>query len=343
MKNTISKEYYLSNEILNFNFCPFLSFWKTQFLNVSQLFVLQYILHYNEITVRVEIVITSYALMFNVLEGGVSEPIGWSKDNLTNNRSVIILDESNQVVWLWHGSNQGLVARRTALRQADSLKGHGYTVGKSIIGRDLKNIMEIDQRKISRDPTTDEMWGNLEKVLNRDIKKLENHIVTFEISGSESLISKPIKEKTVVKETKTTIKTVEKASPEPIVKETPPPATTPTFKPTNEYDVSPDTPKVTKPKPSEEKLATSKQTIDPPLQAKIGFVLAGILDHYDDIWVSKKNDGSYSVEMMDGPICLFKVSEGAKISFSPDSFKGISTSVKLEIQKKFVSLSQLIL
>ncbi|MBY9017965.1 MAG: hypothetical protein KGD66_03940 [Candidatus Lokiarchaeota archaeon] len=297
-------------------------------------------IYYNEITVRVEIVITSYALMFNVLEGGVSEPIEWSKDNLTDNRSVIILDESNQIVWLWHGSRQGLVARRTALRQADSLKGHGYTVGKSIIGRDLKNIMEIDQRKIGRDPTTDEIYGKLEIVLNRDNKKLENYVVTFEMSGSEPLISKPIEEKPVVKETKPTIKPVEKTSPEPIVKEIPPPATTPTFKPTNEYDIPEEK---TKPKPSEEKLPTSEQTMDPALQAKIGFVVAGILDHYDDIWVSKKNDGSYSVEMMDGPICLFKVSEGAKISFSPDSFKGISTTVKLEIQKKFVSLSKLIL
>ena len=323
--------------------------------------------YYNEITVRVEIDITSYALMFNVLEGGVSEPIEWGKDNLTDDRSVIILDESNQIVWLWHGSKQGLVARRTALRQADSLKGHGYSVGKSIIGRDLKQIMEIDQRKIGRDPTTDETYGNLEKLLNRENKKLENYVVTFETSGIEPLISKPIEEKAVFKETTTPIKAVEKEPPEPIVKEIepsisklieekavveetkttikeiPPLTTKPTFKPTTEYDASPDTQKVTKPIPIEEKLPTSKETMDPPLQAKIGFVLAGILDHYSDIWVSKKTDGSYSVEMMDGPICLFKVSEGAKISFSPDSFKGISTNVKLEIQKKFVSLSQLIL
>ena len=124
----------------------------------------------------------------------------------------------------------------------------------------------------------------------------------------------------------------------PIIKEIPSQTTTPSFKPTNEYNVPEE-----KPKPSEDKLPASKETVEPALQAKIGFVIAGILDHFDDIWVSKKSDGSYSVEMMDGPICLFKVSEGAKISFSPDSFKGISTNVKLEIQKKFVSLSKLIL
>ena len=299
--------------------------------------------YYNEITVRVEIVITSYALMFNVLEGGVSEPIEWSKDNLTADRSIIILDESNQVVWLWHGTKQGLVARRTALRQADSLKGHGYTVGKSIIGRDLKHIKEIDQRKIGRDPATDEIYGHLENLLNRESKKLENFVVTFEMRADEPLLSKPVEDKPVAKVTTTPIKQIEKEPPKPIVKETPPPATTPTFTPTNEYDASEDTPKVIKPKPSEEKLHSSEKVLTPELQAKIGFVLAGVLDHFDDIWVSKKNDGSYSVEMMDGPICLFKVSEGSKISFSPDSFKGLSTNVKLEIQKKFVSLSKLIL
>ena len=299
--------------------------------------------YYNEITVRVEIVITSYALMFNVLEGGVSEPIEWSKVNLTADRSIIILDESNQVVWLWHGTKQGLVARRTALRQADSLKGHGYTVGKSIIGRDLKHIKEIDQRKIGRDPATDEIYGHLENLLNRESKKLENFVVTFEMRADEPLLSKPVEDKPVAKVTTTPIKQIEKEPPKPIVKETPPPATTPTFTPTNEYDASEDTPKVIKPKPSEEKLHSSEKVLTPELQAKIGFVLAGVLDHFDDIWVSKKNDGSYSVEMMDGPICLFKVSEGSKISFSPDSFKGLSTNVKLEIQKKFVSLSKLIL
>ena len=299
--------------------------------------------YYNEITVRVEIGITSYALMFNVLEGGVSEPIEWSKDNLTADRSIIILDESNQVVWLWHGTKQGLVARRTALRQADSLKGHGYTVGKSIIGRDLKHIKEIDQRKIGRDPATDEIYGHLENLLNRESKKLENFVVTFEMRADEPLLSKPVEDKPVAKVTTTPIKQIEKEPPKPIVKETPPPATTPTFTPTNEYDASEDTPKVIKPKPNEEKLHSSEKVLTPELQAKIGFVLAGVLDHFDDIWVSKKNDGSYSVEMMDGPICLFKVSEGSKISFSPDSFKGLSTNVKLEIQKKFVSLSKLIL
>ncbi|MEJ2296547.1 MAG: hypothetical protein P8Y23_17505, partial [Candidatus Lokiarchaeota archaeon] len=88
-----------------------------------------------------------YALMFDVLEGGVSQPIQWDKNNLADDRNIIILDEGTSSLYLWHGARQGLVARRTALRQAESLKGHGYTVGKSIVGRDIRMLKEIDQRK----------------------------------------------------------------------------------------------------------------------------------------------------------------------------------------------------
>ena len=76
--------------------------------------------------------------MFDSREGGETVPIEWSKDQFQPDRSIIVLDESSLSLFLWHGSKQGLVDRRTALRQAQSLKGHGYTVGKSIIGRRRK-------------------------------------------------------------------------------------------------------------------------------------------------------------------------------------------------------------
>jgi len=49
--------------------------------------------------------------MFDVLEGGVSQPIAWNKDNLTDDKNVIILDEGSSSLYLWHGAKQGLVAR----------------------------------------------------------------------------------------------------------------------------------------------------------------------------------------------------------------------------------------
>ncbi len=61
------------------------------------------------------------------------------------------------MVW----QTRGLVSRRTALRQAESLKGHGYTIGKSIIGRDLKEIIEIEERKIGMVPDVTLQMKNL--------------------------------------------------------------------------------------------------------------------------------------------------------------------------------------
>ena len=76
--------------------------------------------------------------------------------------------------------------------------------------------------------------------------------------------------------------------------------------------------------------------------AKISFVFSAILEHFNDIWISKKSDGSFSVEEMDGPICVFHLKEGNKINFTADSFKNLNPRIKLAIQKKFIELSKLI-
>ena len=110
-----------------------------------------------------------------------------------------------------------------------------------------------------------------------------------------------------------------------------------------------------KPAPKTKKVAFASEYSEPevkkaPVQdgkdklisdARVGMVLVSVLNKYDDIWVSKKSDGSYTVEMMDGPICQFNVS-GPSIKFTSSSFSGISTNIKADIQKFFKSLSQLI-
>ena len=100
---------------------------------------------------------------------------------------------------------------------------------------------------------------------------------------------------------------------------------------------------VVHPGPIEEakKTATPSISEDDSIKAKVSFVIISILDHYSDIWISKKDDGSYSVEMMDGPICSFSITED-RIKFSSNSFSGISTNIKNAIQKKFVDLNKLL-
>ncbi|MFX0104753.1 MAG: hypothetical protein ACFE75_04590, partial [Candidatus Hodarchaeota archaeon] len=76
--------------------------------------------------------------------------------------------------------------------------------------------------------------------------------------------------------------------------------------------------------------------------AKVAFVFSAILEHYTDIWISKKTDGSFAVEQMDGPICQFSIKEGAKLTFTANSFSGIDPKIKAAIQKKFIELSKLL-
>ncbi len=276
--------------------------------------------------------------MFNILEGGVAEPIKWGKDQLQPDRSIIILDESTLSLYLWHGQQQGLVQRRTALRQAQSLKGHGYTVGKSIIGRDIKTIQEIDARKVGKVPEVSEIYEDMEEVLEKQVKEVGDFIVTFDIDEAEGKISK-----------KVTAKPKSKPKPKP----KPTPSTSTTAKTTSS---TPKTEPKPKPKPEEQqpkvkvKLSSAQEVseeIDADktliIEARIGFVLKAILDHYNDIWVSKKDDGTYAIEMMEGPICTFEIDKStAKLKFSQNSFSGISTKVKTEIQKKFIELSKLL-
>ncbi len=292
-----------------------------------------------------------FAIMFQVLEGGVSEPIKWSKDHLIAESNIIILDEGSSSVYLWYGAKQGLVSRRTALRQAESLKGHGFSVGKSIVGRDIKTLREIDQRKIGRVPEIDELNDELQTLLNRGFKYLDDYTVTFDLDGSFPSAIKPTSKPVSSEEPKPEPVTRSVDKPEPVVVKTQPAPVKRKMKHASEYDTEPDLPKETAPISSKTIVSTPKPIVKqevapkPKLglstQAKIGFVLMGVLDHYNDIWISKKEDGSYSVEHMDGKVCEFSNFEG-KIKFTSDSFAGISTNIKSEIQKKFVDLSKLL-
>ncbi|MFX1419023.1 MAG: hypothetical protein ACFE9N_08905 [Promethearchaeota archaeon] len=281
---------------------------------------------------------TNYALMFEARPGGEIVPIKWSKDSFMPETSIIVLDEGSESVYLWHGVQQGLVARRTALRQAESLKGHGYTVGKSIIGRDIKNIIEIDARKVGKVPEDTKMNDNLKEILDRKFTELDNNIVTFQ----EGVV-KPV---TVVK---TEPKVEAKPAPSPSVSPPVEPIKTPVVsKPVSpvqvkeagsEYDLIEPMPSIkteTKTAPAI-KVSASDLITD----AKVAFVFSAILEHYDDIWISKKPDGSFSVEQMDGPIATFSI-KGSKLNFTANSFSGVNPGVKTAIQKKFIELNKLL-
>ena len=86
-------------------------------------------------------------------------------------------------VWLWHGKKRGLVPRRTALRQAESLKGHGYQAGNAIVGRGIQSIVEIDERKVGQVEDDTKLNEEFMALLNRPYRQLNDFLF---VPGSES-------------------------------------------------------------------------------------------------------------------------------------------------------------
>jgi len=281
--------------------------------------------------------------MFKVEEGGVSTPIKWGKENLISDSSIIVLDEENLKLWLWHGKKQNLVSRRVALRQAESLKGHGFQIGKSILGRDIKTLIEIDERKIGRDPETDAVNEEFQKLLNREYQEISDNIISFTLKPPEEVPKPtPTAPASTIPEEKPKVEPVPEpkvAIPEEKV-----------ISSASEYEYKEEIPKPREPElkiPADISPEPEKKEPTPPQisisisDARIGFVLISILEEFNDVWASKKEDGSIAAEIMDGPVCEFKI-EGASIKFSTNSFKGIDPLKKIAIQTRFVELSKML-
>jgi len=302
----------------------------------------------------------TFALMFEVEDGGVSNPIKWGKDNLKSENIVMVLDEENMAVWLWFGAKRGLVSRRTALRQAQSLKGHGYIVGKSIVGRGLEKIYEIDQRKIGRDSETDALNAKFMELISRSVRDVGGFVVTFGSIGESLPMEEHFEPAKPIEIEIIRPKGLEKPKLEP--SET---TFMPESVPISNIHISesvsvPVSPPVFSPEPPEEKFIPEtrtppvvaseytddivipepvplKLTSDPMESIQKGCVIMAILSQFKDIWVSRLDGKTVGIEYMDGPIVRFHIEEG-KVKFLEDSFKDIDPTVKSNIQSAFYAL-----
>ena len=68
-----------------------------------------------------------------------------------------------------------------------------------------------------------------------------------------------------------------------------------------------------------------------------GCVIMAILSQFKDIWVSRLDDNTVSVEYMDGPIAKFHIEQG-KVKFHEGSFSEIESSIKNAIKAAFDEL-----
>jgi hypothetical protein len=254
-----------------------------------------------------------YFIMFRAKEGGVIEPIPWDPSSMKANESIIIVDEENLVIWLWNGKGQTLIDRRTAFRQAESLKGHGYTIGNTIYGRGLTKVIEIDERKIGKDPETDNNYKQFKALMESTFTDAGNNVMSKTIGGSGAAPKVEPKK--------------EQAKPEPSKLEAPKVEATPAKK-TEPAVVAP---KLEKKPESHGPSPAGGTHSDYALQ---GIFILSALDVFNDVFISKKSSGYYSMENLDSQICEFKV-EGGELKFNDGSFEKIEPGKKEEILGKY--------
>ena len=285
----------------------------------------------------------TFFLMFLVEDGGVSNPIQWSKDSLKSENIVMVLDEENMAVWLWFGAKRGLVSKRTALRQAQSLKGHGYTIGKSIVGRGLDSIHEIDERKIGRDPETDKLNEKFMELVSRTMHDAGGFVVTSTAGGEPLPMEKhfkgpkPIEMEVIQPKAPATINPEPSPAPASInpVPSPAPVSMDPQPSPAPITDGPPtiasEYAEVSVPQPPPLPLASDKDSL------LKGVAIIAVLSEFKDLWVSRLDESTIALEYMEGPIARFHIN-GGEIAFEDGSFDSIDPASTSNIMQKIKEL-----
>lgn len=273
----------------------------------------------------------TFAIEFDVSEDGVCTEVPWSINHFTDDKIIIVLEELNNVVWAYYGKKNGLVKRRKALRQAESLRGHGYQVGKTIIGRQLTAIKEIDARMIERVPEAKADWAALTSLFNLPYKKMEGECVA--IGEGSSAASVPVQKAAPAPAR------APAPAPKPAVAPAPAPAPAPaaTLEPLAELSAVDEYAGIDEnfQTASEAKL-TGKETITKDDEKKSGGLIMALLREFNDVYINKKGN-HFKIESLEGPICDFTIENGA-IKFSKNSFTGMDPNTKKKIQGHFVEI-----
>jgi hypothetical protein len=76
-------------------------------------------------------------------EGGEMQPLHWNPKHLVDGRSILIVDETEGIIWVWLGQGTSMLQRTTALRQARFIMKNGTRVGDTHFGTKCTNFIEV--------------------------------------------------------------------------------------------------------------------------------------------------------------------------------------------------------
>lgn len=82
------------------------------------------------------------------IDAGETRPIPISLSHLSSNNTILIIDEETGNLYLFIGRDVGFIARKTAERVAQSIKTYGIKIGNTIVGKNCRNIIIIDEKEL---------------------------------------------------------------------------------------------------------------------------------------------------------------------------------------------------
>ncbi|MHA1830375.1 MAG: hypothetical protein ACTSWR_02455 [Candidatus Helarchaeota archaeon] len=280
-------------------------------------------------------VTTKYCIMLKKTQGK-SDRMPFTLESLKADNVVAIMDEVHGVIWLWMGVDTGLVQRRSAMRVAQSLKTYGHTIGPTIVGKNLGDVIPVDGRAIKSDSM---MMGRFNKI--RDLFQMDYSIeadvlavykaISTESQPSYYGLSKEQRDNLVQAAIAAPTVGEDDRSIEEIVGQYRPPPT--------EKEIRAETTK---------QAVSPAATIPPDLigEIKASIVISSVLTQLNDLFIGIEEGSSgkkiYTIENADGLVCKFSI-DGSNIRFMPGSWELIDKESKTKIQKVFIDRTKALL
>ncbi len=270
--------------------------------------------------------------MLGLDESGESTPIHFSEENLKEESVAIIIDEQNEIVWLWIGRQIGFIRKRAASRIANSIKRFGYEIQNILVGKGIGKL-EIIEESLLGEPDIKEKFEQLKGVFRSKFSPVNKFLVSF---GEKAMTAKPVSlpaEEVIIQPAPQPPEPLPSAEVADSIK---PKSSTPeTLKITPQEIISQVSASTEKPSAPQENLSDVLGSV------KTGILITSVMKEYPELHVnhrSEEDSEEYELETPEGTICKFRV-DGAKLVISPESTFG-GEEKKIKIQKVFVEVAK---
>jgi len=238
-------------------------------------------------------------------DAGELSPVKLNPHLVASDNALIVLDELNDVCWLWIGRNVGMPTRMHALRMSKSLQRSGYKVGITTIGMATSRIAEMNEKNDSDRNVTEDIAAF--KAALQGKFSFEDKYLAF--PGKTMEISEPIP-----------------GSPEAARAQAPPPEP----KPVVELR-----PAAVEPEPVPEPVPIAKPAAKFPgslADRKTAFLLLSTMKNADLVYTERfERDGRAGIKIeAPGTMVIEVITDGDDITVSPANFGDTDEAARIK-------------